>query len=179
MDTSGLSNSRNSDPTSSTDREKTDVGQTIQGPIGYHTSIKARSLLALLMRSGGFKFTVSVSASVSASGRAGSLTLQRPTTNTACRLHYDFKKQGSSDLLADTMFQRKYTVVSGQINPDWNCPQANYMSTSFKTDDLICSFYTPATFNWPHSMHRECESSNLYLGSTFVSLKFITVIYLP
>ena len=34
------------------------------------------------------------------------------------------------------------TVASGQINPDWDCPQANYMSSSFKTDNLICSFQT-------------------------------------
>jgi hypothetical protein len=31
-------------------------------------------------------------------------------------------------------------VVSGQINPDWDCPQANYMPTSSKTNNLICSF---------------------------------------
>jgi hypothetical protein len=33
------------------------------------------------------------------------------------------------------------TVGSGQINPDWDCLQANHMSTSFKTDNLICSLY--------------------------------------
>jgi hypothetical protein len=34
------------------------------------------------------------------------------------------------------------TVVSGRINPDWNCLQANHMSTSSKTNNLICSFQT-------------------------------------
>jgi hypothetical protein len=32
------------------------------------------------------------------------------------------------------------TVVSNQINPYWDCLQANYMSSSFKTDNMICSF---------------------------------------
>jgi hypothetical protein len=32
------------------------------------------------------------------------------------------------------------TVVSSQINPDWDCVQTNHMSTSSKTDNLICSF---------------------------------------
>jgi hypothetical protein len=32
------------------------------------------------------------------------------------------------------------TVVSGQINPDWDCLQANHMLSSFKTDNLIGSF---------------------------------------
>jgi hypothetical protein len=34
------------------------------------------------------------------------------------------------------------TVVSGQINPDWDCLQANHMSMSSKTDNLICSIET-------------------------------------
>jgi hypothetical protein len=34
------------------------------------------------------------------------------------------------------------TVASGQINPDWDCLQANHMSSSFKTNNLICSFST-------------------------------------
>jgi hypothetical protein len=34
-----------------------------------------------------------------------------------------------------------YNVVSDQIDPDWDCLQANYMSSSFKTDNLICSFW--------------------------------------
>ena len=34
---------------------------------------------------------------------------------------------------------KKSTVVSGQINPAWDCLQ-DYMSMSSKTDDLICSF---------------------------------------
>jgi hypothetical protein len=38
------------------------------------------------------------------------------------------------------MFVCGSTVVFGQINPDWDCPQANHMSTSFKTYNLICSF---------------------------------------
>jgi hypothetical protein len=29
------------------------------------------------------------------------------------------------------------TVASGQINPDWDCLQANHMWTSSKTDSLI------------------------------------------
>jgi hypothetical protein len=32
------------------------------------------------------------------------------------------------------------TVFYGQINPEWDCLQANHMSSSFKTDNLICSF---------------------------------------
>jgi hypothetical protein len=35
-----------------------------------------------------------------------------------------------------------FSVVSGQINPDWDCLQANHMSSSSKTDILICSFST-------------------------------------
>jgi hypothetical protein len=31
-----------------------------------------------------------------------------------------------------------FTVASGQINPDWDCLQANYMLSSFKADNLIC-----------------------------------------
>jgi hypothetical protein len=34
----------------------------------------------------------------------------------------------------------KSTVVSGQINPDWDCLQANQMSTYYTTDNFICSF---------------------------------------
>jgi hypothetical protein len=34
-------------------------------------------------------------------------------------------------------------VVFGQINPDWDCPQANHMSSSLQADNLICSFQTP------------------------------------
>jgi hypothetical protein len=36
------------------------------------------------------------------------------------------------------------TVVSGQINPHRDCPQANHISTSF---NLICSFRPLTTFN--------------------------------
>ena len=43
---------------------------------------------------------------------------------------------GAVGLLAHLMC----TVVSGQINPDWDYLQANQMSISFKTDNLICSF---------------------------------------
>jgi hypothetical protein len=42
---------------------------------------------------------------------------------------------------------RPPTVVSGQINPDWDSLQANHMSTSSKTDNLICSFRPLTTFN--------------------------------
>jgi hypothetical protein len=41
------------------------------------------------------------------------------------------------------------TVVSGKINPDWGCLQANQMSTSSKTDNLICLFEPSTTFNRP------------------------------
>jgi hypothetical protein len=34
----------------------------------------------------------------------------------------------------------RYTVVSGQINPNWGSLQDNHMSTSSKTNNLICSF---------------------------------------
>ena len=33
---------------------------------------------------------------------------------------------------------KKSTVVSGQINPAWDCLQTNHTSSSFKTDNLIC-----------------------------------------
>ena len=33
-----------------------------------------------------------------------------------------------------------FTVVSGQINTDSDCLQANHMWISSKTDNLICSF---------------------------------------
>jgi hypothetical protein len=36
--------------------------------------------------------------------------------------------------------QRQLTVVSGPINPDWDCLQANQMSTSYRTENLVCSF---------------------------------------
>jgi hypothetical protein len=32
------------------------------------------------------------------------------------------------------------TMVPDQINSDWDYLQANHMSSSFKTDNLICSF---------------------------------------
>jgi hypothetical protein len=31
-------------------------------------------------------------------------------------------------------------LESCQIDPGWDCLQANHMSSSFKTDNLICSF---------------------------------------
>jgi hypothetical protein len=34
------------------------------------------------------------------------------------------------------------TVVAGQINPDWDCLQANHMSISIKIGNLICSGLT-------------------------------------
>jgi hypothetical protein len=33
-------------------------------------------------------------------------------------------------------------VVSGQVTPDWDCPQSNQILSSFKTDNLICSIQT-------------------------------------
>ena len=44
----------------------------------------------------------------------------------------------------------KLTVVSGQLNPDWDCLQANYMLSSFNTDNLICSL---TTFDRPEPQH--------------------------
>ena len=44
------------------------------------------------------------------------------------------------------------TVVSGQINPDWDCPHANHMSTSSKTYNSICLFRPLRTFNWPDTI---------------------------
>jgi hypothetical protein len=37
---------------------------------------------------------------------------------------------------------RANTVLSGQINDDRDSLQANHMSTSSKTDNLVCWFYT-------------------------------------
>ena len=36
-----------------------------------------------------------------------------------------------------------YTVVSGQTNPDWDCLQANHMSSSFKNENLILFVLDP------------------------------------
>jgi hypothetical protein len=48
----------------------------------------------------------------------------------------------SFDHSIHSLNQRKgqSTVVSGQINPDWDCLQANHMWISSKADNLICSF---------------------------------------
>jgi hypothetical protein len=48
-------------------------------------------------------------------------------------------------LILDNNMQRRlqyFAVVSGQINPDWDFVQANQMSTSSKTNNLICLFET-------------------------------------
>jgi hypothetical protein len=37
---------------------------------------------------------------------------------------------------------KSITLVSDQIKLDWDCLQANQISTSFKPDNLICSFQT-------------------------------------
>jgi hypothetical protein len=44
--------------------------------------------------------------------------------------------------LIHSLNQRKgqSTVVSSQLNPDWDCLQANHMWTASKIDNLICSF---------------------------------------
>jgi hypothetical protein len=39
------------------------------------------------------------------------------------------------------------TMISGQINPDWDCLQANHMPTFFKPDNWICSFRPLTTFD--------------------------------
>ena len=48
-------------------------------------------------------------------------------------------------LILDNNMQRRlqyFAVVSGQINPDWDFVQANQMSTSSKTNNLIYLFET-------------------------------------
>jgi hypothetical protein len=43
-------------------------------------------------------------------------------------------------------------LVSGQINPDWDCPQDNYMLTSSKIDILLVRFTPLTTINQPDAM---------------------------
>ena len=45
-----------------------------------------------------------------------------------------------TQLKKTAQFFAKYTVVSGPINPGWDCLRANHMWTSSKTDNLICLF---------------------------------------
>jgi hypothetical protein len=53
-------------------------------------------------------------------------------------------------------------VVSGQINPDWDCVHANHMSTSSKADNLICSFKPLTIFNRPDTIVKHWRPRRLF-----------------